>query len=247
MKNTNKLSSRIAAIFLAMMMLVSLFPAAAFAEGEPPLPETPPEPTPILAQEDEGQTAEDKTQPGEQPTLEPTGEPTAVPEPEETQKPEPEETKEPESGQTQEPESEQAQQPQPKPAPAYATQAELDAAFEAVGVADELEAVTAAVEAYIAVYNRLSPQDQAANAEALAYAQSYLETLRQAAAAGQTGEEFTDPEIETMAQLKGEKFTVRVVKVVNGNIADSKTLTMTCLYSTGHSGYNPTQPTCAIW
>jgi len=152
-----------------------------------------------VVQEDEEQTAEDKTQPGEQPTLEPTGEPTAVPEPEETQKPEPEETKEPESGQTQEPESEQAQQPQPKPAPAYATQAELDAAFEAVGVADELEAVTAAVEAYIAVYNRLSPQDQAANAEALAYAQSYLETLRQAAAAGQTGEEFTDPEIETMA------------------------------------------------
>ncbi len=41
MKNTNKLSSRIAAIFLAMMMLVSLFPVSAFAEGEPPLPETP--------------------------------------------------------------------------------------------------------------------------------------------------------------------------------------------------------------
>ena len=40
------------------------------------------------------------------------------------------------------------------------------------------------------------------------------------------------------ALISGEQFTVRVVKVVNGNEADSVTLTQKCLQSTGHSGYN---------
>ena len=40
------------------------------------------------------------------------------------------------------------------------------------------------------------------------------------------------------ALISGEKFTVEVVKVVNGNRVDSKTLTVKCLQSTGHSGYN---------
>ena len=41
-----------------------------------------------------------------------------------------------------------------------------------------------------------------------------------------------------LALISGEKFTVNVVKVVNGNIVDSATLTQKCLQSTGHAGYN---------
>ncbi len=41
-----------------------------------------------------------------------------------------------------------------------------------------------------------------------------------------------------LALISGEKFTVNVVKVVNGNIVDSVTLTQKCLQSTGHAGYN---------
>ena len=40
------------------------------------------------------------------------------------------------------------------------------------------------------------------------------------------------------ALISGEKFTVDVVKVVNGNEVDRVTLTPKCLQSTGHSGYN---------
>lgn len=168
-KQKIKLSSRLAALVLAVLMMASLFPTAAFADG--------PEDTPVPAD-----------QPGSQPVIvEPVE--TTTPDGANTQ---PAESPAPTTTSTTEP------APAPAETPAYATQAELDAAFEAVGMADELEAVTAAVEAYITVYNRLSPEDQAANAEALAGAQSYLETLRQAAAAEETGEEFTDPEIEPL-------------------------------------------------
>ena len=40
------------------------------------------------------------------------------------------------------------------------------------------------------------------------------------------------------ALIKGEEFTVNVVKVVNGNAVDSVILTQKCLQSTSHSGYN---------
>ncbi len=43
---------------------------------------------------------------------------------------------------------------------------------------------------------------------------------------------------ETNALISGEQFTVRVVKVVNGQEAGSVWLTSKCLQSTGHSGYN---------
>ena len=43
---------------------------------------------------------------------------------------------------------------------------------------------------------------------------------------------------DTLALIKGEKFTVNVVKVVNGNMVDSVELTEKCQQSTGHSGYN---------
>lgn len=160
-KQKIKLSSRLAALVLAVLMMASLFPTAAFAAGpeDTPVPAGQTDSQPAVVEQDETTTPDDTTpQPGEPPAPEPAQQPT----------------------------------------PVYATQAELDAAFEAVGMADELEAVTAAVEAYITVYNRLSPEDQAANAEALAGAQAYLETLRQAAAAEETGEEFTDPEIEPL-------------------------------------------------
>ena len=71
----------------------------------------------------------------------------------------------------------------------YATQAELDAAFEAVGnvdpTADDMTAFIAAMDAYLAVYNRLSPEDQAARADEKAYVQSYRDQV----AAGQPDEE----------------------------------------------------------
>ncbi len=44
--------------------------------------------------------------------------------------------------------------------------------------------------------------------------------------------------IQPLALVQGESFTVKVVKVVNGAIVDSKTLTSRCLQSTGHSGFN---------
>lgn len=40
------------------------------------------------------------------------------------------------------------------------------------------------------------------------------------------------------ALISGESFTVKVVKVVDGNTADTVTLTKTCLQSTKHSGFN---------
>ena len=43
---------------------------------------------------------------------------------------------------------------------------------------------------------------------------------------------------ETTALISGEKFTVKVVKVVNGQAVDEKLLTTKCMQSTGHSGYN---------
>lgn len=43
---------------------------------------------------------------------------------------------------------------------------------------------------------------------------------------------------EALALISGESFTVNVVKVVNGNKTETKSITAKCLQSTGHSGYN---------
>ena len=66
----------------------------------------------------------------------------------------------------------------------YATQADLDAAYaaaldvlEASVETGDTQAAIAAMDAYLAVYDRLSPEDQTANAEAYQYVASYRETL----------------------------------------------------------------------
>lgn len=95
-------------------------------------------------------------------------------------------------------------EPEKKPkknAPVYATPDELDAAFAAVGEvleSSDIQAGIDALDAYIAVYNRLSPENQEANAEALASAQAYRETLVAALEADEEDEEFNDPEINTL-------------------------------------------------
>ncbi len=43
---------------------------------------------------------------------------------------------------------------------------------------------------------------------------------------------------EALASISGESFTVNVVKVVNGNKTETKSITTKCLQSTGHSGYS---------
>lgn len=43
--------------------------------------------------------------------------------------------------------------------------------------------------------------------------------------------------VQSTALIKGEQFTVRVVKVVNNQAVETVQLTSTCLQSTGHSGY----------
>lgn len=117
----------------------------------------------------------------------------------------------------------------------YATVAELEAAFAVVGEildSGDVEGGIAALDEYIAIYNRLSPEDQAANAEALAAAVAYKETLKGSL------EGIPDPDIQTLALISGESFTINVVKVVNGNAGETKNMTRKCLQSTGHSGYN---------
>lgn len=89
-----------------------------------------------------------------------------------------------------------AAEQKPANAPDYATVAELEAAFGRVGEildSGDVEGGIAALEEYIAIYNRLSPEDQAANAEAMAAAQAYLETLRASL------EGIPDPDVSTMA------------------------------------------------
>lgn len=88
-----------------------------------------------------------------------------------------------------------------KQAPSYATLDELDAAFETVGEtleSGDIQAGINALDAYIAIYNRLSPEDQEANAEALAYAQAYRENLVAALEAEEDDEEYDDPDINTL-------------------------------------------------
>lgn len=86
-------------------------------------------------------------------------------------------------------------------APSYATLDELDAAFETVGEvleSGDIQAGINALDAYIAIYDRLSPEDQETNAEALASAQAYRETLVAALEADEEDEESNDPEINTL-------------------------------------------------
>lgn len=135
----------------------------------------------------------------------------------------------------------------------YAALDELGAAFAAVGEVLEngdLQAGIDALDRYIAIYHRLSPEDQEANAEALAGAQSYRETLAAALAAEENGEEYEDPDMSTMALLVGEQFRIRVNYgyLENGSfhLLASKEMVSTCGYGCGHSGYNHTMDAAGI-
>ncbi len=78
----------------------------------------------------------------------------------------------------------------------YATKDELVAAFEAVGEALEDGDVQAGIDAlddYFDVYNRLSPEDQEANADEMEAALAYQETLRGSL------EGIEDSDVETLA------------------------------------------------
>ena len=116
--------------------------------------------------------------------------------------------------------------------PVYATVEELEAAFEAVSETDDVDEALAAIDEYLRIFDLLSPEDQEANAEAKEAALAYQETLKGSL------EGIPDPDVETLALISGEEFTVKVVKVVNGNEVDNVTLTTKCLQRTGHSGYN---------
>ena len=80
--------------------------------------------------------------------------------------------------------------------PNYATKDELEAAYDAVSEALEGEDVKggiAAIDKYLSIYNSLSPEDKAANAEAYAGMLAYQETLKGSL------EGIPDPEIEPEA------------------------------------------------
>ena len=102
-------------------------------------------------------------------------------------------------------------------------------ACAAMGNAGDEDSVKAALAGIEAVYNRLSEEGKAAVADEWASVSSYRDQVN----AG-----VPDAGIETMALTSGEKFTVNVVKVVNGISVETKSLTVTCLQMTGHSGYN---------
>ena len=196
------------ALFLALIMCLSLVQVPAFAAED------------------------DASEPADAPVMDVTGpgvqEPEAVPE-EESPAPESEEIAAPDT--QEEPEADEPEEY----APEYAAVEELEAAFEAAVEALEdgdVEGGIAALEEYLNIFDRLSPEDQEANQEAREAAVDYLQTLLDSL------EGIEDEDINTMALISGESFTVTIVKVVNGNSVDSRKITSKCLQSTGHSGYN---------
>ena len=102
-------------------------------------------------------------------------------------------------------------------------------ACDAIGDADDIESILAALDKTEAVYHQLSDKDKEVVADEWAYIQGYMENIRNGN---------PDEELGGLALISGESFTVNVVKVVNGNAVDSVTLTQKCLQSTGHAGYN---------
>ena len=115
----------------------------------------------------------------------------------------------------------------------YAAIEEFTGACEAVGDAADLDSVLAALAHIESIYARLSPDDQAAVSEEWAYIQAYGAEVR----AGNP-----DEDIDTMALLTHEKFSIKVnIGYLNGNefiVTGSKTVIGTCKDSTGHSGFN---------
>ena len=102
-------------------------------------------------------------------------------------------------------------------------------ACDAIGDADDIESILAALDKTEAVYHQLSDKDKEVVADEWAYIQGYMENIRNGN---------PDEELGGLALISGESFTVNVVKVVNGNEVDRVTLTQKCLQSTGHAGYS---------
>jgi uncharacterized repeat protein (TIGR01451 family) len=141
------------ALFLALIMCLSLVQVPAFAAED------------------------DASEPADAPVMDVTGpgvqEPEAVPE-EESPAPESEEIAAPDT--QEEPEADEPEEY----APEYAAVEELEAAFEAAVEALEdggVEGGIAALEEYLNIFDRLSPEDQEANQEAREAAGDYLQTL----------------------------------------------------------------------
>ncbi len=161
------------ALFLALIMCLSLVQVPAFA-----------------AEDDASEPADalvmDVTGPGVQ-------EPEAVPE-EESPAPESEEIAAPDT--QEEPEADEPEEY----APEYAAVEELEAAFEAVGEILEdgdVEGGIAALEEYLRIFDRLSPEDQEANQEAREAAVDYLQTLKDSL------EGIEDEDVEALALNTG--------------------------------------------
>ena len=178
------------ALFLALIMCLSLVQVPAFA-----------------AEDDASEPADapvtDVTEPGVQ-------EPEAVPE-EESPAPESEEIAAPDT--QEEPEADEPEEY----APEYASVEELEAAFEAAVEALEdggVEGGIAALEEYLNIFDRLSPEDQEANQEAREAAGDYLQTLLDSL------EGIEDENIDAMNTY--DQITVRYV--VNGVTLRTDTL-----------------------
>ena len=116
-------------------------------------------------------------------------------------------------------------------APAYATIEEFLAAVAAVGEVDTQEDLLAAIDNCLSIYDRLSPEDQAAQTEMYEYIVGYREEV----AAGNP-----DAGIEELALTTGHSFQVKVAKVYLGESGNQETqyINVTCTYSSGHSSGN---------
>lgn len=233
MKNMKNLSKRGLALFLTLVMCLSMVQITAFAEGETQ------EPADGIVQitEDEVQVdapAQDPEQPVQDDVLNDDGSEALPSEPEadaDVSDSAAEADKTPEAI---EPEDETAGEGSSEAG--YASVDDLNAAFEAVGETDDVDDALAALDDYLALFDKLSPEDQEANADALAAALAYQETLK----GSLEGE--PDPDIDTLALLTGEEFRIQVNigYVENGQFVrtGSKTMISNCTYGCGHSGYN---------
>ena len=203
------------ALFLALIMCLSLVQVPAFA-----------------AEDDASEPADalvmDVTGPGVQ-------EPEAVPE-EESPAPESEEIAAPDT--QEEPEADEPEEY----APEYAAVEELEAAFEAAVEALEdggVEGGIAALEEYLNIFDRLSPEDQEANQEAREAAVDYLQTLLNSL------EGIEDRDVEALGQTITEKIIVVEVSGSNvmGRLNGSKYSPVSSLQTrSSSSGSNSVEP-----
>lgn len=147
-------------------------------------------------------------------------------------------------------------QDEPPAAPAApATQDDLDAAFEKVGETDDVDTALAALDEYLAVYDRLSDEDKAANAEALAMAQAYRDSLVAGKEAGENEDEdedddegldsgmYVEPGVNMM--IAAGTHTIQIRYQIIGSVAPRTIGSETCTYSNplnGGDGWGYTIP-----